>query len=127
MLRFPRLANSIDGLTPGPPMPWVTRPRYPSPVTGCSTLMTSAPQSASSAPATGTNTQLASSTTFTPLNSPADLRGRSPRPLPRLHRREAEELLGVAAEDLVLRDSGRPSTSFLATPMQSGHVVSEWG
>src|SRR5438128_376047 len=52
-LRFPRLGCSISGCRLGsswnPPM--LMKPRWVSPRTGCSTLMTSAPQSARMAPA----------------------------------------------------------------------------
>src|SRR5438477_7310030 len=46
-------------------------PRCGSPVTGCSTLMTSAPHSASTAPAAGTYVHDATSTTRTPSMTPA--------------------------------------------------------
>src|SRR5690349_1284526 len=45
-------------------------PRCGSPVTGCSTLMTSAPHSARTAPAAGTNVHDATSTTRTPSMTP---------------------------------------------------------
>src|SRR5690348_287234 len=44
----------------------LTNPRWVSPRTGCSTLMTSAPQSARIAPAAGTNVNCATSRTRTP-------------------------------------------------------------
>src|SRR5262249_53662421 len=46
-------------------------PRCGSPRSGSSTLITSAPQSASTAPAAGTKSQLATSRTFTPSSTPA--------------------------------------------------------
>src|SRR5947209_4698258 len=69
MLRLPRLACSISGLTfrssLNPPI--VAIPRWVSPRSGCSTLITSAPQSARIAPAAGTNTNCATSRTRTPF------------------------------------------------------------
>src|SRR5215510_12376178 len=49
--------------------PEVTRPRCGSPVFGCSILITSAPQSASTAPAEGTNHHCATSITRTPAST----------------------------------------------------------
>src|SRR5262245_6611294 len=46
--------------------PMLRKPRWVSPRTGCSTLMTSAPQSARIAPAAGTNVNCASSRTRKP-------------------------------------------------------------
>src|ERR1700745_248924 len=46
--------------------PTLRKPRWVSPRTGCSTLMTSAPQSARMAPAAGTNVNCASSRTRKP-------------------------------------------------------------
>ncbi len=69
MLRFPRLGWSISGWNDpaaAPPVP-MRRPRCASPVTACSTLMTSAPQSASTAPADGVKVNWATSTIFTPF------------------------------------------------------------
>src|ERR1700719_5024160 len=67
-LRLPRLACSMFGL--GSPstrnMPLCRRPRCGSPVPACSTLMTSAPHSASTAPADGTNPYIATSRTRIP-------------------------------------------------------------
>ena len=67
-LRLPRLGCSISGWRLGsswkPPM--LMKPRWVSPRTGCSTLMTSAPQSARIAPAAGTNVNCATSRTRTP-------------------------------------------------------------
>src|SRR5262245_2867612 len=58
-------------LTPpvGGKNPAVTRPRCGSPVTGCSILITSAPQSASTAPDDGTNHHCATSITRTPAST----------------------------------------------------------
>src|SRR6476620_8767677 len=68
MLRLPRLACSIFGL--GSPStlsgPVWRSPRCGSPVTACSILMTSAPHSASTAPADGTNPYMATSRTRIP-------------------------------------------------------------
>ena len=67
MLRLPRLGCSTMKLTP-PVLgisPEVISPRCGSPLTGCSTFSTSAPQSASTAPAAGTNHHCATSTTRT--------------------------------------------------------------
>src|SRR5262249_58516647 len=70
-LRLPRFDCSIMKLTPpvGGKNPAVTSPRCGSPVTGCSTLTTSAPQSASTAPAEGTNHHCATSITRTPAST----------------------------------------------------------
>ena len=46
---------------------WLRMPRWASPDTACSTLMTSAPQSAITAPAEGVNVNWATSTIFTPF------------------------------------------------------------
>src|ERR1044071_481134 len=74
MLRFPRLGCSMRKVIPPLLLPGITpldtRPRCGSPVSGCSTLITSAPQSASTAPAAGTNVHAASSTTRTPSIAP---------------------------------------------------------
>src|SRR6201997_3845897 len=69
-LRLPRLGCSMKWLTPPAPatMPELIKPRWGSPVSGCSILITSAPQSASTAPAAGTNVHAASSTTRMPLS-----------------------------------------------------------
>src|SRR5262245_27980723 len=58
-------------LTPpvGGKNPAVTSPRCGSPVTGCSILITSAPQSASTAPEDGTNHHCATSITRTPAST----------------------------------------------------------
>src|SRR5262245_53070258 len=68
MLRLPRLACSMFGL--GSPStrsgPVWRRPRCGSPVTACSTLITSAPHSPSTAPADGTNPYMATSRTRMP-------------------------------------------------------------
>src|SRR5579862_3327189 len=71
-LRLPRLFCSQLRLTPWTwaPMPWVMRPRYGSPDAGFSILITSAPWSAMTAPAAGTNTHWASSRIRTPSNIP---------------------------------------------------------
>src|SRR5271166_4742316 len=68
-LRLPRLGCSMKWLTPPAPatMPELINPRWGSPVSGCSILITSAPQSANTAPAAGTNVHAASSTTRMPL------------------------------------------------------------
>src|SRR3954462_3459353 len=69
MLRLPRLGCSTLGLR----SPSITnepvrrRPRCGSPVTGCSILRTSAPQSASTAPPDVTKPYMATSITFTPV------------------------------------------------------------
>ena len=69
MLRLPRLGCSIKGakdpLPTGMPIR-ALRPRWASPVSACSTLMTSAPQSAKTAPAAGTKVNCATSSTRTP-------------------------------------------------------------
>src|SRR5437773_9437322 len=59
-------------LTPpvGGTRPEVTSPRCGSPLVGCSILITSAPQSASTAPAAGTNHHCATSRTRTPCRTP---------------------------------------------------------
>src|SRR5262249_20204711 len=70
-LRLPRFDCSIMKLTPpvGGKNPAVTSPRCGSPVTGCSILITSAPQSASTAPEDGTNHHCATSITRTPAST----------------------------------------------------------
>ena len=68
MLRLPRFGCSISGWNEpaaAPPVP-SRSPRCASPVTACSTLMTSAPQSASTAPAAGVKVNCATSTILTP-------------------------------------------------------------
>lgn len=68
MERFPRFGCSINGWNE--PADADTdpsrRPRCASPLTACSTLMTSAPHSLSTAPAAGVNVNCATSTIFTP-------------------------------------------------------------
>ena len=69
MLRLPRFGCSIRGWndpSATPPVPR-RRPRCASPVTACSTLMTSAPQSVRTAPAAGVNVNWATSTILTPF------------------------------------------------------------
>src|SRR5262245_13990158 len=69
MLRLPRFGCSISGWNEpaaAPPVPR-RRPRWASPVTACSILMTSAPQSASTAPAAGVKVNWATSTILTPF------------------------------------------------------------
>src|ERR1700727_1995154 len=72
-LRFPRLgpymigANDDPGTVAAAPNT-LTSPRWASPVTGCSIFTTSAPQSASTAPADGTKVNCATSRTRTPLS-----------------------------------------------------------
>src|SRR5437867_910947 len=68
-------------LTPpvGGTRPEVTSPRCGSPLVGCSILITSAPQSASTAPAAGTNHHCATSTTRTPVRTSL-IRRSLPRP-----------------------------------------------
>src|SRR4029453_18414737 len=86
--RLPRLGCSIMKFTPRAPngtRPEVISPRCGSPVTGCSILMTSAPQSTSTDPPEGTNIQLATSMTRIPSSGPG--MGRSPSV-----RREADGL-----------------------------------
>ena len=69
-LRLPRLGISRNGLGPSSRrFNMLRRARCGSPLGG-SILMTSAPRSASTAPAAGTNVQLATSTTRTPLSGP---------------------------------------------------------
>src|SRR5436190_671328 len=70
--RFPRFGCSSMKLMPltAGTSPDVTSPRTGSPLTGRSTLMTSAPQSASTAPAAGTNHHSATSITRTPSRTP---------------------------------------------------------
>ena len=70
-LRLPRLGPSKIGEKLLPFMiastpRTVVRPRCPSPRSACSTLITSAPQSARIAPAAGTNVNWATSSTRTP-------------------------------------------------------------
>ena len=61
----------MNGLGPPPPrLSMLSSARWGSPFGG-SILMTSAPRSASTAPAAGTKVQLATSTTRTPFNGPA--------------------------------------------------------
>src|ERR1700761_326607 len=71
-LRLRRLACSMFGL--GSPStrnrPVCRKPRCGSPVTACSTLTTSAPPSASTAPADGTNPYMATSRTRIPSSGP---------------------------------------------------------
>src|SRR6516164_708275 len=79
-LRFPRLGCSIMKLTEVGPLgtsPEVMRPRCGSPVSGCSTLITSAPQSQRTAPAEGTKVQEATSSTLTPSSTPLIIHLRS--------------------------------------------------
>src|SRR5580658_167194 len=68
--RFPRLADWKNVSTPRYTVwrPTVESPRYGSPETGCSTLVTCAPHSVSSEPAMGTNTCDATSTARTPAS-----------------------------------------------------------
>src|SRR5271165_7157206 len=69
MLRFPRLGCSMSGWNEPwatPPVP-IWSPRWASPVTACSTLTTSAPQSARTAPAAGVKVNCATSTIRTPF------------------------------------------------------------
>src|SRR5215510_15066796 len=70
MLRLPRLGCSTLGLTSPSTTnaPVRRRPLWGSPVTACSTLSTSAPQSASTAPAEVTKPHIATSTTRTPAS-----------------------------------------------------------
>src|SRR5579862_5429682 len=75
-LRLPRLGSSIMWLTPPGPLgtsPDVMSARCGSPVSGCSTLSTSAPHSASTAPAAGTYVHAATSRTRTPDMMPTTL------------------------------------------------------
>ncbi len=69
MDRLPRLAYWKAKSMPSTVavIPAVRSPRYGSPVNGCSTFTTSAPQSARTAVARGTKTKEATSTTRTPL------------------------------------------------------------
>src|ERR1700685_2151939 len=71
--RLPRLACSKLGL--GSPVtlyaPTWRSPRWGSPVTACSTLITSAPQSDRTAPADGTKPYIATSRTRMPSSGPA--------------------------------------------------------
>src|ERR1700727_1483320 len=72
-LRFPRLGASIMGANDDPGTVaaapnTLTKPRWASPVTGCSIFTTSAPQSARTAPADGTKVNCATSSTRTPLS-----------------------------------------------------------
>src|ERR1700733_3409171 len=71
--RLPRLACSKLGF--GSPVtlsaPTWRRPRWGSPVTACSTLITSAPQSDRTAPADGTKPYIATSRTRMPSSGPA--------------------------------------------------------
>ena len=68
MFRFPRLKWSITVSTsdPSPASGSVTSPRIGSEIRGCSTLITSAPQSARMAAPAGTNPKVVSSTILTP-------------------------------------------------------------
>src|SRR6202012_6021680 len=72
-LRFPRLGASMIGANDDPGTVaaapnTLTKPRWASPVTGCSIFTTSAPQSASTAPADGTKVNWATSSTRTPVS-----------------------------------------------------------
>src|SRR6201996_602203 len=72
-LRLPRLGASMIGAKEDPGLlaaapSTLTSPRWASPVTGCSILTTSAPQSASTAPADGTYVNCATSRTRTPAS-----------------------------------------------------------
>src|ERR1700730_12921630 len=72
-LRFPRLGASMIGANDDPGTVaaapnTLTNPRWASPVTGCSIFTTSAPQSASTAPADGTKVNWATSSTRTPVS-----------------------------------------------------------
>ena len=80
MLRLLWLGCSMSGAN-GPPEdmdPTVNRPRCASPLSACSTLMTSAPHSARTAPAAGTNVYWATSTTRTPCIGWEAIRSSSP-------------------------------------------------
>src|SRR5579884_3477555 len=69
MLRLPRFGCSISGWkepAATPPVPSLS-PRWASPATACSTLITSAPQSARTAPAEGVKVNWATSTFLTPF------------------------------------------------------------
>src|SRR5580693_3510776 len=71
-LRLPLLGPSITGKNEEPDTPpsspiTLTRPRWASPYSACSTLITSAPQSASTAAADGTKVYCATSRTRTPF------------------------------------------------------------
>src|SRR5262245_57650490 len=91
---------------PAPPgsRPDVIRPRCGSPPTGCSTLMTSAPQSTSAAPPDGMNIQLATSMTRMPSSGPGTCAPLgSPRPGSRRSGRPGDRL-GLG-EDLQALDA----------------------
>src|ERR1700722_14866219 len=102
--RLPRLACSKLGF--GSPVtlyaPTWRRPRWGSPVTACSTLITSAPQSDRTAPADGTKPYMATSRTRMPSSGPGIRPPPSPVPCARGvpasgdHRRE-----GLALEELL--------------------------
>src|SRR6202043_4179854 len=59
--------NDDPGTLPAAPNA-LPKPRWASPVTGCSIFTTSAPQSARTAPADGTKVNCATSSTRTPLS-----------------------------------------------------------
>src|SRR3546814_2559188 len=109
MLRLPRLGCSIIGLTTGSSFaPAIeSMPRCVSPRTGCSTFITSAPHSASTAPAAGTKTNWATSSTrtpfitcFIPLGPFVDVTGREGRAIA-----SGDRALGLPFLDLVPLDT----------------------
>src|SRR5262249_5536510 len=113
--RLPRFGCSTMKLTPpaAGTRPEETSPRWGSPCTGCSTLITSAPQSASTAPAAGTNHHCATSMTRTPCST-ASIAALASTPRPRLtsgrrcrpwlHASAQERAMGVSS-DLAGRQS----------------------
>src|SRR4051794_5321322 len=109
MLRLPRFGCSIMkfGMPPPPPIrPEVISPRCGSPVSGCSTLMTSAPQSAKTAPAAGTNVHVATSMTRTPAST-SSIGARYFRPMPGIE---------PTYDELLARTDGPPGSSWGVWP-----------
>src|SRR5829696_980648 len=145
MLRLPRLGPSIIGTKLLPRLmasrpKTFDRPRCASPISACSTLITSAPQSARTAAAAGTNVYCATSRLRTPVMGPVMvscsrpdlLRVRFPRsdvPLERQRRQSqhpAGRLQGVKGtrDDAVVRD---PLVPFLERDLElpAGEVRAE--
>src|SRR3954454_6547406 len=118
MLRLQRLGCSIMKLgmplLPPPIIPEVMSPRCGSPVVGCSILMTSAPQSASTAPAAGTNVHVATSMTRTPARTSSTTPPRHACGAGRYFRR----MPGIEPtyDELLARTDGPPGSSWGVWP-----------
>src|SRR5271166_2677909 len=133
MLRFPRFGSSVVGFTRAPVVSAFTNPRIGSPRTGSSILTTSAPQSARTPAAAGTNSHEDTSTTLTPfkmsytgLSRPWECRSRQAssevgasdvRP----SRTATAERRGPAVASR-LRSSDEPPAEGLAA-LREGHVL----